>query len=292
MLTIRNLSKTYANGVKALDRVNLDIAPGLFGLLGPNGAGKSTLMRTIAGLQNADSGDIHFDGVDVRHNPNALQRRLGYVPQSFGVYPRFSALRLLDHFAVLKGVGDRRRRREQIAAVLAETGLADAANRAVSTYSGGMLRRFGIAVALLGDPALIITDEPTAGLDPEERNRFHQLLARLAANRVVILSTHIVEDVRNLCPRAVILAAGRILRHGTPAQWVAELHGKVWRKTLAPHHASAARQKYDLLSTRLQEGQLMIHVVADRAPDDGFTPVEPDLEDVYFHLLQRNDRQG
>lgn len=289
MLSIRNLSKTYANGVRALDQVSLTLPNGLFGLLGPNGAGKSTLMRTIAGLQAPDSGEIHFQGIDVVGDPGALRRRLGFLPQDFGVYPRLSAPRLLDHFAVLKGVSDRKRRREQVEAVLHETNLAEAGNRAVSSFSGGMHRRFGIAVSLLGDPKLMIVDEPTAGLDPLERNRFHQLLARLSRDRVVLFSTHIVEDVRDLCSRAVILAGGRVLMEGETDGMVALLRGKVWRKTVPHDQEAAIRDRYNVISSRLQAGRLMLHVYAEEALGDGFQPARPDLEDVYFHALNNHD---
>lgn len=290
MLCIQNLSKTYPNGVKALDSINLTLARGMFGLLGPNGAGKSSLMRTIAGLQAADRGTIQFDGVDVLRQPELLHRRLGYLPQEFGVYPRLSALRLLDHFAVLKGIIHKQQRRDQIEAVLAATNLSDHRRRAVHRFSGGMRRRFGIAVALLGDPALIIADEPTAGLDPGERNRFHQLLVRLAEDRVVMLSTHIVQDVRDLCTQAAVLVGGRIRLQGRPASMVTGLAGKVWRKTVPHDQEASMRQSFGVISTRLYEGRLIVHVVAEQQPGPGFQPVAPDLEDAYFHVLQQHEQ--
>ncbi|CAM2005574.1 ABC transporter ATP-binding protein [Acanthopleuribacter pedis] len=287
MLRITNLSKTYPNGVKALDGINLTLSHGMFGLLGPNGAGKSSLMRTIAGLQKPDSGQILFNGVDVLQQPQALHRRLGYLPQEFGVYPRLSAFRLLDHFAILKGITHKKQRREQVAAVLAQTNLEEHRHRAVSAFSGGMHRRFGIALALLGDPALIIADEPTAGLDPGERNRFHQLLARLAQDRVVMLSTHIVEDVRDLCTQAVVLVGGRIRLAGRPADLVGGLAGRVWRKAVSHDQEPAMCHRFHVISTRLHEGRLIVHVVAEKQPGPGFRQVAPDLEDAYFHVLRQ-----
>ncbi len=285
MLTISRLSKTYANGVRALDDVNLTIGSGLFGLLGPNGAGKSTLMRTIAALQEPDAGEILLDGVNIVADPHEVRRRLGYLPQDFGVYPGVSALSLLDHIAVLKGITDRRVRREQVSAVLELTNLHDVRNKAVSTYSGGMKQRFGIAQALLGDPRLIIVDEPTAGLDPEERNRFHNLLSEIGENAVVLLSTHIVEDVRDLCPNMAILAAGRVVREGEPARLVAELDGRLWRKTVAKPDVPAHRESHAVISTRLFGGRTQLHVLSEETPGPGFETIAPDLEDVYFSVL-------
>ena len=285
MLTVTNLSKTYANGVHALRGVDLAIGRGLFGLLGPTGAGKSSLMRTLATLQEPDTGSIDFDGLDVLREPEAHRRHLGYLPQDFGVYPGVSAADLLDHLALLKGVADRRARREQVEALLQQTNLWTHRKKAVSGYSGGMRQRFGIAQALLGDPRLIIVDEPTAGLDPEERNRFHNLLAEVSEQIVVILSTHIVEDVRQLCPRMAILADGRVMREGAPRDLIAELEGRVWWKTVEKQSVGAYRASLDVLSTQLFEGKTRIHVVADAAPEAGFEPVRPDLEDVYFSVL-------
>jgi ABC-2 type transport system ATP-binding protein len=291
MLTVTDLSKTYPGGVHALRGVNLSIGRGLFGLLGPNGAGKSTLMRTLATLQEPDAGSIRFGGVDVLRDPEAHRRHLGYLPQDFGVYPGVAAADLLEHLALLKGVAGRRARREQVDALLHLTNLWEHRRKAVSGYSGGMRQRFGIAQALLGDPRLVIVDEPTAGLDPEERNRFHNLLAEVGEQVVVILSTHIVEDVRQLCPRMAILAGGRVLREGEPRRLVAELAGRVWSRTVDKHSAAAYRESLPVLSTQLFEGRTRVHVMADERPDAGFEPVEPDLEDVYFSVLPHR-REG
>lgn len=287
MLAISNLSKTYSNGVKALDDVSLNIERGLFGLLGPNGAGKSTLMRTIATLQEADSGTITFDGENVTADPRLLRGKLGYLPQTFGVYPRIPAIELLDYLAILKGVGAANARVEQIASLLNLTNLWDVRNRAVSTFSGGMRQRFGIAQALLGDPKLVIVDEPTAGLDPEERNRFHNLLSEIGENIVVILSTHIVEDVSDLCPRMAVLAGGRVLVEGKPAELIASLAGRVWRKTVPKRSIAEYRSAHNVISTHLFGGETRVHMLADAAPEAGCELVAPDLEDVYFSVLWR-----
>ena len=287
MLTISSLSKTYANGVRALDRVDLRVGRGLFGLLGPNGAGKSTLMRTIAALQAPDEGSIDLDGLDVLASPHELRRRLGYLPQDFGVYPGVSALVLLEHIAVLKGIRDKRARREQVLELLQLTNLYDVRNTAVSTFSGGMKQRFGIAQALLGEPSLIIVDEPTAGLDPEERNRFHNLLSEIGENAVVLLSTHIVEDVSDLCPRMAILAGGRVVLEGRPARLIDELNGRLWRKTVAKSAVAGYRASHEVIATRLFAGETQLHVLADERPEPGFEPAAPDLEDVYFSMLRR-----
>jgi ABC-2 type transport system ATP-binding protein len=286
MLTIANLSKTYANGVRALHDVTLDIGNGLFGLLGPNGAGKSTLMRTIATLQEPDQGSITFAGRNVVSDPRYLRRQLGYLPQDFGVYPKIPAFDLLDHLAVLKGLGNRAQRIGQVEALLRLTNLYDVRKRAVSSFSGGMKQRFGIAQALLGDPRLIIVDEPTAGLDPEERNRFHDLLSEIGENVVVILSTHIVDDVSDLCSRMAVLAGGRVLAQGKPAELIAQLEGKVWRKTIRKDDVARYRDSLAVLSTRLFGGETRIHVLADARPEDGFETVPADLEDVYFSVLR------
>ena len=288
MLAISGLSKTYANGVRALHDVTLQIEKGLFGLLGPNGAGKSSLMRTIATLQEPDQGTIAFQGRDVLADPRGLRKRLGYLPQDFGVYPRIPAFDLLDHLAVLKGVSDKAQRHAQVESLLQLTNLHDVRKRAVSTFSGGMKQRFGIAQALLGDPALIIVDEPTAGLDPEERNRFHDLLSEIGENVVVLLSTHIVADVSDLCTRMAVLAGGRVLVEGRPAELIARLDGRVWRKTVSKSELSRYRETLTVLSARLFAGQTRIHVLADAKPEDGFEPIAPDLEDVYFSVLSRS----
>lgn len=292
MLTLTGLAKTYGNGVRALDGVDLEIGRGLFGLLGPNGAGKSTLMRTIAALQEPDAGTIVLDGLDALAEPRELRRRLGYLPQDFGVYPGISAFHLLDHIAVLKGIGDKRARREQVHALLELTNLSAVRNKAVSTFSGGMKQRFGIAQALLGAPSLIIVDEPTAGLDPEERGRFHNLLSEIGENAVVLLSTHIVEDVSDLCPRMAILAGGRVVLEGEPARLTADLEGRLWRKTVPKPAVAGYRASCKVISTRLFSGQTQIRVLADEHPEAGFEPAAPDLEDVYFSVLSSLPERG
>ncbi len=286
MLSITNLSKTYGNGVHALRDVTLTIDRGLFGLLGPNGAGKSTLMRTLATLQAPDAGEIVFNGLDIVREPERMRRQLGYLPQDFGVYPGVSAFDLLEHLAVLKGLADKKSRREQVEALLEQTNLTTNRKKAVSSFSGGMRQRFGIAQALLGDPKLIIVDEPTAGLDPEERNRFHNLLSEVSENIVVILSTPIVEDVRQLCPRMAILAEGRVLRTGAPRALVAELAGRVWQKTADKSAVEAYRRSLNVISTQLYEGRTLVHVLHDGKPEQGFEAAEPNLEDVYFSILR------
>jgi ABC-2 type transport system ATP-binding protein len=285
MLKIKNLSKTYGNGVRALDDVSLDIPKGMYGLLGPNGAGKSTLMRTIATLQNADKGSIDFDGIDVLKEPAKLRAQLGYLPQDFGVYPRMSARAMLDHLAILKGISNNKDRKHIVEGLLEQTNLAKVAKKSVASYSGGMRQRFGIAQALIGDPQLIIVDEPTAGLDPEERNRFHNLLSEIGENVVVILSTHIVEDVADLCPQMAILNQGRIVAEGAPADLIAALDGKVWKKRISKAALPEHRTRYNVISTRLTQGEVLIHVQAGANPGDGFEAVPPDLEDVYFSTI-------
>jgi ABC-2 type transport system ATP-binding protein len=285
MLKITELSHSYANGVKALDGVNLTVAPGMFGLLGPNGAGKSTLMRTIATLQSPTSGTIQFGDIDVMQQPERLRETLGYLPQDFGVYPRVSAKDMLDHMAVLKGFENARQRREIVEGLLNQVNLWDVRGKAIAGFSGGMRQRFGIAQALIGAPKLIIVDEPTAGLDPEERNRFLNLLAAIGDEVVVILSTHIVEDVADLCPAMAILAAGRVVAQGAPDALTAQLAGRVWRRTI-PRAALAEHQaQMQVISTRLIGGQTVIHVLANSAPDAGFSAIEGGLEDVYFATL-------
>ena len=286
MLAIRDLSKTYANGVRALREVTLDIPHGMFGLLGPNGAGKSSLMRTIATLQDPDRGSITLDGQDLLADKPATRRLLGYLPQEFGVYPKVSAEAMLDHFAVLKGVTVRGERRELVHALLRQVNLWDVRKRKLGTFSGGMRQRFGIAQALIGAPRLVIVDEPTAGLDPEERNRFLNLLAEIGERTVVILSTHIVEDVTDLCPRMAILAQGQVLLTGEPLQAIASLEGRVWRRTIDKHELDGYRARMTILSTRLMAGRTQIHVLADSSPGEGFVAVAPDLEDVYFGRLR------
>ena len=286
MLKIENLSKTYDNGVHALKGVSLEMPRGMFGLLGPNGAGKSTLMRTIATLQGADAGTIVFDDIDVLNQKHEARKVLGYLPQDMGIYPGISAESLLDHFAVLKGLTDTGERREAVERLLRMTNLYDVRKRKLGSYSGGMRRRFGIAQALLGDPELIIVDEPTAGLDPEERNRFHNLLCEIGETAVVILSTHIVEDVRELCSRMAILSKGRVLRTGAPDVLVAQLEGKVWRKVVDRSDVARYQESMVVLSTRLAGGRTIIHVLSDHSPGDDFEPAEPDIEHVYFAALR------
>lgn len=285
MLTITGLSKTYSNGVKALDHVDLTVKSGMFGLLGPNGAGKSTLMRTVASLQEPDEGKIMLDDLDISQNPQDLRRQLGYLPQEFGVYPRISAFDLLEHLAVLKGILNKAERREQIDALLNQTNLFNEQKRAVNTFSGGMKQRFGIAQALLGNPRLIIVDEPTAGLDPEERNRFHNLLSSIGEHVVVLLSTHIVEDVRDLCPQMAIMASGRIVAKGIPGELVKELDGRIWYKTVDPATVADYRTELSVITTRLFAGQTRLHVLSEENPGRGFEALKPDLKDVYFSTL-------
>jgi ABC-2 type transport system ATP-binding protein len=285
VLKIEQLTHVYPNGVRALDAVSLDIPHGLYGLLGPNGAGKSTLMRTIATLQSPTSGRITFGDIDVIRDPTALRRRLGYLPQDFGVYPRVSAIEMLDHMAILKGIADPRDRRQAVEHLLNQTNLWDVRRKALAGYSGGMRQRFGIAQALIGDPSLIIVDEPTAGLDPEERLRFLNLLAEIGENIVVILSTHIVEDVSDLCPRMAIIALGKIVREGGPLDLIEELSGRIWMKTTSKAELEDVRARHQVISTRLFAGRTVVHVLSDTDPGEGFARVEGGLEDVYFSTL-------
>ena len=282
-LTITGLSKTYPNGVKALKNISLTIGNNMFGLLGPNGAGKSTLMRTIATLQEPDSGTIFLDGIDVLKDKNAVRRTLGYLPQEFGVYPKISAIDLLSHLAVMKGITDAGERKECVEALLQQTNLWAFRKKALGTYSGGMKQRFGIAQALLGKPRLIIVDEPTAGLDPAERNRFLNLLSSIGRDITVILSTHIVEDVRELCPRMAIIAAGELLLEGSPQQALEGLQGKIWSKiVVTDDELRSLESQHRVVSSHLLGGQHEIRVYADGSPGDGFRPVDAALEDVYF----------
>jgi ABC-2 type transport system ATP-binding protein len=285
MLAIRNVSKTYANGVQALRNVSLDVPAGMFGLLGPNGAGKSSLMRTIATLQDPDSGSVSFDGIDVLAEKDRVRRTLGYLPQDFGVYPKVSAQEMLDHFAVLKGFVQRKQRTEVVEALLQQVNLWEVRKRKLGTFSGGMRQRFGIAQALLGNPKLVIVDEPTAGLDPEERNRFLNLLAEIGEQVVVILSTHIVEDVADLCPRMAIISRGAVLMTGEPQEAIAALRERVWSRMVEKSRLSDYKSRLRVLSTRLIAGQPLIHVYDENRPEEGFAAVTPDLEDVYFHRL-------
>lgn len=292
-LTIEGLSKTYPNGVRALKNLSLSIGNSMFGLVGPNGAGKSSLMRTVATLQDPDAGSIHLDGIDVLRQKDQVRRVLGYLPQEFGVYPKISALDMLQHIAVMKGITSAGERKEIVEGLLQQTNLWDVRKKALSTYSGGMKQRFGIAQALLGNPRLIIVDEPTAGLDPAERNRFLNLLSSLGSDRTVILSTHIVDDVRQLCPRMAIIAAGELLLEGAPNEVLAALHGKIWSKVVASDdEARALESQLQVISTHLVGGQHEVRVYAESSPGRDFQPVDSTLEDVYFlNLAQQAKRQ-
>ncbi len=286
-LRIQNLSKTYPNGVHALKNVSLTIPAGMYGLLGPNGAGKSTLMRTLATLQEPDSGTIHLGDVDVLRETTRVRESLGYLPQEFGVYPKESAERLLEHFAVLKGITDRRVRRETVEALLHQTNLYEVRKEKLGGYSGGMRQRFGVAVALLGDPRLIIVDEPTAGLDPAERVRFLNLLSGVGEKSVVILSTHIVEDVAELCSRMAIINRGEILLEAEPPRAIDTLRGRIWRRTLPRTELERVKREHAVISTKLLAGRTVVHVHGEVSPGPGFEAVEPDLEDVYFSVMAR-----
>ncbi len=288
MLSIRNLSKTYPNGVQALKSVTLDIPKGMFGLLGPNGAGKSSLMRTLATLQEADSGEANLDEIDVLQNKDAVRRVLGYLPQDFGVYPKVSAEDLLDHFAALKGYVNRKERADVVASLLQQVNLWAVRKQKLGGFSGGMRQRFGIAQALLGSPRLVIVDEPTAGLDPEERNRFLNLLAEIGENVVVILSTHIVEDVTDLCPRMAIINKGQVLLTGEPLEAIRSLEGRVWKKVVDKIELPDVQNRLTVLSTRLVGGRPVVHVLSDAQPEAGFEPIAAGLEDVYFGQLSRH----
>ena len=290
-LRIEGLSKTYSNGVKALQDVALTVPTGMFGLLGPNGAGKSTLMRTIATLQEADSGSITLGGIDVLRQKDEVRRVLGYLPQEFGVYPRVSAEALLDHFAILKGIHQRAERKETVAALLRRVNLHDVRKQNLGTFSGGMRQRFGIAQALLGSPRLIIVDEPTAGLDPGERVRFHNLLAEIGENVIVILSTHIVEDVSDLCSRMAIISHGRVLAEGDPSEAMRDVEGKIWRRRVSKDDLAAIQTEHAVISTKLVAGRTVVHVFSETRPE-GFEPVPASLEDVYFSTLHHSDQKA
>jgi ABC-2 type transport system ATP-binding protein len=290
MLSISSLTHVYPNGVRALDDVSLEVPPGLFGLLGPNGAGKSTLMRCLATLQVPTSGAIRFDDIDVLAQPQRLRATLGYLPQDFGVYPRISAWDLLDHLAVLKGLTSAGPRRETVEALLHQVNLWDVRKKAIAGFSGGMRQRFGIAQAMIGNPSLMIVDEPTAGLDPEERSRFNNLLAEIGETKVVILSTHIVDDVADLCARVAILVGGRIVSADTPAALVAGVAGKVWTRIAEPDELPGLRKQFMLIETKLRAGRTVIHVLSDVAPDPRFEPVPAGLAEVYFATLEARRR--
>ena len=284
-LQIRGVSKTYSTGVQALKDVSLTIPAGMYGLLGPNGAGKSTLMRILATLQEPEAGTIRLGDIDVVAQKDAVRRTLGYLPQEFGVYPKVSAEELLDHFALLKGIASRAERRAVVEALLRQVNLWEVRRQKLGGYSGGMRQRFGVAVALLGDPTLVIVDEPTAGLDPAERVRFLNLLSELGERSVVLLSTHIVEDVSELCTRMAIIDRGEILLEAEPPRAVDELRGRIWRRVIARPELAALEREHAVISTKLLAGRTVAHVFSDGAPGPGFEPAEPDLEDVYFSTM-------
>jgi ABC-type multidrug transport system ATPase subunit len=290
MLELNDVSHVYANGTRALDHVTLAIPRGMYGLLGPNGAGKSTLMRTVATLQTPTEGAIRFGGIDVVAEPGKLRRTLGYLPQDFGVYPRVSAYEMLDHMAVLKGIASAADRKATVETLLHQVNLWPVRGKALTGFSGGMRQRFGIAQALIGNPGLIIVDEPTAGLDPEERNRFLNLLAEIGENVVVILSTHIVEDVSDLCTRMAVLADGRIQLEGAPLELIQRTRGRIWLKAIARADLAACRERHAVISTRLFAGQTIVHILADDDPGEGFSTIEGGLADVYFSTLAQSRR--
>ena len=284
-LTIHNLSKTYDNGVKALQNISLDIPKGMFGLLGPNGAGKSTLMRTIATLQDADEGSIHFNDLDLQLNKHPVRRLLGYLPQQFGVYPKMSAEVLLDHFAVLKGITKKKERKNLVTALLHKVNLHEVRKRDLGGFSGGMKQRFGIAQALLNNPKLLIVDEPTAGLDPKERNRFYNLLSEIAKETIVIFSTHIVDDIKELCPNMAIINKGKVVLKGKPLELISQLNGKVYQKSVKSEEIESYKKLYRVINEKLFLGKPVIQIVSDEDPKNGFVPVEASLEDVYFSQI-------
>ncbi|MCB0728824.1 MAG: ABC transporter ATP-binding protein [Ignavibacteriae bacterium] len=287
-LIITQLSKTYSNEVKALSNISMEIENGMFGLLGPNGAGKSTLMKTIVGLQLPDNGSIIFNETDILIHPEFIKKQLGYLPQDFGVYPNISAYDLLDHIAVLKGIGDRHKRKEHIMALIVKTNLMQHYKKDVSTFSGGMRQRFGVAQALLGDPSILIVDEPTAGLDPEERNRFNNLLSEIGEDKIVILSTHIVEDVKDLCTNMAIIDKGELKLFGNPEIFISEINGKIWKKNIDKADLEMYKNNYNIISTQLQAGRLSVKVYSETDPVNGFSEARADLEDVYFTTLQKS----
>jgi len=284
-LTIQNLSKTYPNGVKALDNVSIEIENGMFGLLGPNGAGKSSLMRTIATLQEADAGTATLNDIDIFSQPHDLRKVLGYLPQEFGVYPKITAEQLLDHLAILKGITNSKERKELVGYLLEKVNLYDNRNKSVKGFSGGMKQRVGIAQALIGSPRLIIVDEPTAGLDPGERNRFYNLLADVGKDVIVILSTHIVDDVRELCTQMAIMSTGQLVFHGAPQTAIDELSGKVYQKVVEREELNQYATNYSIISNKMVGGKPFIHIYSDTDPQEGFEPVKPNLEDVFFSKI-------
>jgi ABC-type multidrug transport system ATPase subunit len=292
-LRIRNLSKTYANGVVALDKVTLNIPPGMFGLLGPNGAGKSTLMRILATLQECDAGSVFLDDIDVLDEKDEVRRMLGYLPQDFGVYPKVTAYELLDHFAQLKGIANKHRRREVVDGLLQQTNLFEVRHQKLGTFSGGMRQRFGVAQALIGDPQLIIVDEPTAGLDPQERVRFHNLLSDIGADKTVLLSTHIVSDVADLCANMAIIHKGRVLLCGEPARLIDDIEPRIWARFVDKAELPLFQKQHAVISTRLRTGRTLIHVYAENDPGMGFEEAQASLEDVYFATIAgRHDFQA
>lgn len=284
-LQISNLCKTYPNGVKALDNITLTISTGMFGLLGPNGAGKSTLMRTLATLQEADSGSVLLGDIDVLKNKQRVREVLGYLPQEFGVYPRVTAYEMLDHIAVLKGIINSKERKELVLALLERVNLLQHRKKSISGFSGGMKQRFGIAQSLIGNPQLIIVDEPTAGLDPGERNRFYNLLSEIGENVIVILSTHIVQDVKELCPNMAIIDKGKLLFAGEPARALTDLEGKIWERSIAKSETEHFQKEFQLISSKLVSGQPLIHIYSETDPGNGFKKAEADLEDVFFKAI-------
>ena len=286
MLAIQNLTKTYPNGVKALDGVSLTIPEGMYGLLGPNGAGKTSLMRTVATLQEPDAGTIRLGEIDALRQKDEVRRRLGYLPQDFGVYPRISAQDMLSHIALLKGITSSGERKDVVEAMLRRCNLYDVRKKSLTTFSGGMRQRFGIAQALIGNPQLLIVDEPTAGLDPGERNRFYNLLAEVGENVVVILSTHIVEDVMDMCSRMAIIHLGKVLFEGQPADAIAQLRDRVWRRSIAKSELPDYEQRYQVISSKLAAGRPVLHILCAQTPGDGFLPASPDLEDVFFSKIR------
>jgi ABC-type multidrug transport system ATPase subunit len=290
LLQLKGVEHVYPNGTRALDGVTISIGKGMFGLLGPNGAGKSSLMRTIATLQTPTAGEIKFGDIDVLSQPDRLRATLGYLPQDFGVYPRVSAYDMLDHMASLKGVVSAADRRATVETLLVQTNLWSVRTKAIAGFSGGMRQRFGIAQALIGNPQLIIVDEPTAGLDPEERNRFYNLLVKIGESVVVILSTHIVEDVADLCPRMAVLAAGRLQLEGSPGELIARSRGTIWAKTIAHDAIEDVQSAHEVISTRLFAGRTVVHILSEQDPGNGFSLVEGDLEDVYLSTLTRARR--
>ncbi|WP_299986907.1 ABC transporter ATP-binding protein [uncultured Pontibacter sp.] len=291
-LSIRTVSKSYANGVKALQNISLTIPPGMYGLLGPNGAGKSTLMRTLATLQDPDEGTIHFGDIDVLKQKERVQQTLGYLPQEFGLHPKARAEELLNYFAVLKGIREKKARREVVEALLRQTNLWDVRNQKLGGFSGGMRQRFGVAVAMLGNPKLIIVDEPTAGLDPAERLRFLNLLSEMGENSVVILSTHIVEDVSELCTRMAVINKGQILLEAEPQQAIEDLRGKVWRRVIERKELPELERAHHIISTKLLGGRTVVHIFSEASPGSDFESITPDLEDVYFTVIAQDFRKN